>query len=704
MTNPEFHLHPPQGVVYQDKTRYRLVVAGRRFGKTTLAIDELVIEALSHSECKLWYLAPFRSQAKEIAWEMLKVASPEYARAKVNESELYIEYTNGSRVSVKGADNEESLVGVYLGCKNNPGGLGCVIDEVALIRDNRKVWGTVIQPMLSDCSAGVLFIGTPRGKDFFFELYMKGQREEDGFKSWHFTSYDNPYLDPKEIDAKKNTMSEREFNQEYLAKFEDYTGLIWPEFDPEHIIEEHFVQQVYPKIGVIDTAVSGTTGVLKAYIDEDGVIVVYEEYYQSDSRVDEVAEAIKQEGVNWYIDPESHKKQAHRKGQEEFSLFDEYSDHGITAENAQKDVHAGINRTAEFFKTGKIKIFKSCKNLIWELERYHWSEQRETIHGVTEAKPFKKDDHLCLEGRTKVFLSDGSTKRIDCIETGDIVRTPKGKQRVVASQKTGVENIWELKLSSGKILRGTAGHKIYTHRGKVALSRLQMGDRCLVLDMKTGFITGMVDIMQRVVAKLGFMLQFGKSILAKFLVVIVFTMKMRTEETTLLPILGSSTGLRTLRTIPSKDLKTKDIKKGMLCIWRKSENSRKYGILPKRVGCGIANTARRIGLKEKRLTRYAYSVGNILKHILKKLNIVITTVSPHIVESVYETNRKKAVYNITVEDEHCYYANGILVANCDCLRYMVMSRPENADIEFKKPIHPNSPAARLARAKKRRRR
>jgi len=394
-----YRLHPRQDDIYWDEARHKVITAGRRFGKTHLAIISLVTTALQNDGAKLWYLAPFRQQAKEIAWELLKQLSPKENIARTNESELYIEYVSGSRISIKGADNEESLVGVYLGCKNNPGSLGIVIDEVALIRDRQKVWNTIIRPMLIDCKASTMMIGTPRGKDFFWEMWTKGQRGEDGFKSWQYTSYDNPYIDPAEIDENKRTMTERAFKQEHLASFEDFVGLIYPEFSEyEHVIEPHFVQGVFPKIGAIDPALSGTTAGLKAMVDEDGTVIIYDEYYEKDKRASEVCQEFKEEDVKWYIDPASKAKTVQKEGSL-YSLYDEYHENGISAETAENDVLGGINRVGEFLKQNKIKIFKSCTNLIWEIYRYHWTEPKETANGMTEAKPYKKDDHLmdCLK-------------------------------------------------------------------------------------------------------------------------------------------------------------------------------------------------------------------------------------------------------------------------------------------------------------------
>ena len=106
-----------------------------------------------------------------------------------------------------------------------------------------------------------------------------------------------------------------------------------------------------------------------------------------------LAETIKEDNVRWFIDPASSGSHIQREGNL-YTLFDEYMDNGIVCEKAEKDVDMGINRVGEYFKSNKIKIFANCKNLINELERYHWSEEKETSSGVLKPKPFKKEDHL----------------------------------------------------------------------------------------------------------------------------------------------------------------------------------------------------------------------------------------------------------------------------------------------------------------------
>jgi phage terminase large subunit len=129
-------------------------------------------------------------------------------------------------------------------------------------------------------------------------------------------------------------------------------------------------------------------------VDEDGNLYITGEYYQQNKRAGEVSDSIRGRSEVFYGDPAGKRKTENRNGVM-FSLFDEYLDHGITIIPAQNDVIAGINRVAEYFKSGKIRIFSTCKNLIDELKKYHWSEEKETSSGVIEPKPYKSYDHAC---------------------------------------------------------------------------------------------------------------------------------------------------------------------------------------------------------------------------------------------------------------------------------------------------------------------
>lgn len=204
-------LHRNQGIVWRDPSRFRVLVAGRRFGKTTLAINELYQAAINNPGSLSIYVAPTYRQAKQIAWKMLKSVVSDGLVKKINESELSVHLLNGSNIELKGCDTPDSLRGVGVSF--------IVVDEFASIPDGETLWAEVLRPMLIDTGGRGLFIGTPKGLNAFYTMFEKGEKEIDGFKSFRFTSYDNPYLKKEEIDALKNELHPSAFEQEVMTSF-----------------------------------------------------------------------------------------------------------------------------------------------------------------------------------------------------------------------------------------------------------------------------------------------------------------------------------------------------------------------------------------------------------------------------------------------------------------------------------------------------
>lgn len=380
-----YYLHASQRLIFNDTNRFVVLSAGRRYGKTVLALTKIIRKSLERKQSRVWYVAPTYRQAEMIAWKMIQEMIPSELVTRKNEVNLELSLINGTELALKGAENEDSLRGTGLDF--------VVMDEYGMMKPN--VWPEVIRPMLTDTRGGALFIGTPAGKNHFWELWLKGQRQEDGYSSYSMKTIDNPLIQASEVEEARKSMSARYFRQEYEASFEDYAGLVWPEFKQNlHVIEPIEIPGWYETIAAIDPAITGTTAVLFAAIDDGGNIFITSEYYEQNKRVSEVAEAILGKASTWYCDPAASHKSITRNGGL-YSLFDEYHDNGIIPNMAQNDVNAGINRVAEYFKQNKVKIFSTCKNLIFELERYHWSEERETTLGLSQPKPYKSLDHAC---------------------------------------------------------------------------------------------------------------------------------------------------------------------------------------------------------------------------------------------------------------------------------------------------------------------
>jgi len=216
-------LKEKQRDIFYDDARFKVAACGRRFGKSYLATYIILTKALK-KEGVYFFVAPTFAQARQILWELLKDKVRDKLATKINESRLEVELINGSRISLKGADRADTLRGVSLS--------GVVLDEFATARDNVQLWQEVLRPSLSDQKGWALFISSPKGRDYFYDLYNQAKSSE-GWNSWQFSTLDGGYVDESEIITARNDLDERSFRQEYLASFESYEGLVVQGYDRE---------------------------------------------------------------------------------------------------------------------------------------------------------------------------------------------------------------------------------------------------------------------------------------------------------------------------------------------------------------------------------------------------------------------------------------------------------------------------------------
>jgi phage terminase large subunit-like protein len=263
--NLDIKLLPWQQQVWNDQSRFKVVAAGRRTGKSRLAAWMLIVEALQADRGNVWYVAPTQGQARDIMWlTLLELGNPVIESSHVNN--MQIKLVNGAVISLKGADRPETMRGVSLKF--------VVLDEYADMKPS--VFEQILRPALADLKGKSLFIGTPMGRNHFYELYNYGEKNDDKeYKSWHFTSFDNPLLDPKEIEAAKKSMSSFAFRTEFMASFEAASGGIFKE-------EWIKVDEEEPKDGryfvAVDLAgfenVAAATTAKKKRLDQSAIAIV----------------------------------------------------------------------------------------------------------------------------------------------------------------------------------------------------------------------------------------------------------------------------------------------------------------------------------------------------------------------------------------------------------------------------------------------
>jgi len=203
-----------QKKVWADPTRFRVVAAGRRCGKSRLAAWLLIVNALQADKpnSHVFYVAPTQGQARDIMWALLvELGHPVIRSSHINNMQITL--INGATISLKGADRPDTMRGVSLKF--------LCLDEYADMKP--EVFEEILRPALADQKGSCLFIGTPKGRNHFYDLYKYAELSDDDptFSSWHFTSYDNETLDPEEINIAKKSMSTHAFQQEFMASFKN---------------------------------------------------------------------------------------------------------------------------------------------------------------------------------------------------------------------------------------------------------------------------------------------------------------------------------------------------------------------------------------------------------------------------------------------------------------------------------------------------
>jgi len=237
MAELNIDLHPAQLEIFNSKKRFKIVAAGRRFGKSYLSAWLLLINAIQSDSKDVFYVGPTFQQAKDIMWGMLKDLGKDLIVA-AHENTAVLTLINGRKIYLKGSDRPDTLRGVGLAY--------CVLDEYANMKP--QVWEQIIRPTLSDVQGGALFIGTPAGKNHFFDLYNDAQ-DDDDWDAFQYTSIDNPFIPEDEIKAASKSMSSMSFRQEFEASFESFSGGIFKEdwfIVDEEPEEGHYVIAIDP--------------------------------------------------------------------------------------------------------------------------------------------------------------------------------------------------------------------------------------------------------------------------------------------------------------------------------------------------------------------------------------------------------------------------------------------------------------------------
>ncbi len=319
--------------------------------------EELVANAISGNNRRVMYVAPTLGVARTLMWERLKQYG---ATVQANDTRLEMKvatpYKGTSTIFLGSWEKVE----MYRGDEFD----FLVFDEVQDYKNFWVGWQEAMRPTLTPRKGMAMFTGTPKGFNHFYDLYNKEYEDQD-YKSFKFTTYDNPFIDPQEIESERKSKTEDEFAQEYLAEFRKSSGLVFKEFDRTKHVYNYDLTGFSEYVAGIDFGYTNPTAIPHVLV-KDGVFYVCHELYRTHMTDDEVGDYVASERFNKvYPDPEAP------------ATIEVMRRKGINIRDVKKgkdSIAAGIQKMRELFKQNKLFIHKDCINLISELEMYSYPD------------------------------------------------------------------------------------------------------------------------------------------------------------------------------------------------------------------------------------------------------------------------------------------------------------------------------------------
>ena len=363
-------LSKPQQTIVNDTHRFRVISAGRRFGKTFLSIRELARYARQPQQ-KVLYVAPTYRQAKSIVWDQLKARLIKLNWVKkINESDLNILLINGTKISIRGADNFDGLRGLEFNF--------IVMDEAAMI--DSRAWSAVLRATLSNTQGHALFISTPTGKsNWFYDLFMRYKDDPNNWASFQYTSIEGGNIPIEEIEQAQRDLDERTFRQEFRASFEQFVGRIAYNFDRDHNV----IKIEDPDLSVLhigmDFNVSPITAAI--HIRKDDTLLQFDEINMHSANTQDMCDEIKnrypRSKVFVYPDPSGTQRKTSAGGATDHSIL---ANNGFIVKSPRKHnaVKDRINSYNARLKSTDgqrhLYIAPECKHTIESLEKFSYKE------------------------------------------------------------------------------------------------------------------------------------------------------------------------------------------------------------------------------------------------------------------------------------------------------------------------------------------
>ena len=361
-----------------DKHRFSVIVLHRRAGKTVMAINHMLKAALTNKYLNPRYafISPYRLQGKATAWDYIKQFAGKIPGTKFNESELRCDLANGARITILGAENDQAIRGISLD--------GCVFDETQSIKPT--IFPEVIRPALADRKGWCIFIGTPKGRNNFYQLYEQAKKNP----KWYACTYkasETDILDDEELQAAKDVMSKDLYEQEFECSFQAaITGSYYGTIIEDLVREKRMVSNLYDEDIDVETwwdlGINDQTAIwfVQRYKKEIRLIDYYE---NSGFGLDHYADVLKNKGFEYSTHIFPHDVKVRELGNYAKTRLEALLDLGIVGEVAPKlSIEDGIEAVR--------------KNLV-----NCWFDQDKCATGIEYLKAYQKK----WDDKAQVFKS-----------------------------------------------------------------------------------------------------------------------------------------------------------------------------------------------------------------------------------------------------------------------------------------------------------
>jgi hypothetical protein len=363
-------LHEKQFEVFSSKHRFRVAACGRRWGKSYCAAACIIDEAKVPNQL-IWYVAPTYKMAKNIMWRVLNALIPKKWVKRSNETTMLLELINGTIIELKGCEKPDLLRGVGINF--------LVLDEMQDIKGS--VWLRVLRPTLATTRGRALFIGSPKNLNFFYKLHQYGSKkrlqEAGQWMSWQFPTSASPFVPASEIAAAKREMDAKSFRAEFMASFEQVSGLVYHAFSRKKNVGSYPFNPKLPIWVGQDFNIDPMAAVI-LQPQPSGEIWCVDEIVRYSSNTMDACEEVERRywrhlnQITIYPDPASKARQ-HARGETDWDIFREKGMTRILARKKHPAVKDRINCVNRMFEaadgTVRLKVDSKCKTLIDCCER-----------------------------------------------------------------------------------------------------------------------------------------------------------------------------------------------------------------------------------------------------------------------------------------------------------------------------------------------